>query len=347
MKSKRLRLVILLAFAAVFHLTVKADSMPRYYGCLMHEYLAYSNSYDYETDLSRFVADKEHSFYVEDLEREISAFKQERGYTQEQMLREIDEVRQAPEGSNYYGEFPDYISAKGKYTYRSGTVGVYPTTNLNLRSQPNPNARIVYELRKNINWVRGELPDVLTYLGEWVNPEGVTWIAVSLELEGSGETIAGWVNGKYVNFITASQISEVVEEFERVRAKLASGSASPSSRRAESGGSVVKVPASTLIDAYLSNPYKAQKTYQGKTLEVRGKIYELTSEDGVPVIIFWYDRDGYKSAWIRCYVSRNDSLLADLETGGYATIRGYVSEVYTGEWIYAYKLTNCIIISAE
>ncbi len=229
-----------------------------------------------------------------------------------------------------------------KYTYRSGTVGVYPTTNLNMRSQPNPNARIVYELRKNINWVRGELPDVLTYLGEWVNPEGVTWVAVSMELEGSGETIAGWVNGKYVKFITANQISEVIEEFESVRAKLASGSASPSSRRAKSGGGVVKVPASTLIEAYVSNPYKAQKTYQGKTLEVRGKIYGMTSEDGVPIIIF---RDVYKMVMIRCYVSRNDSLLADLETGGYATIRGYVSEVYTEMSVY--KLTNCTIISAE
>ncbi len=225
-------------------------------------------------------------------------------------------------------------------------MGVYPTTNLNMRSQPNPNARIVYELRKNINWVRGELPDVLTYLGEWVNPEGVTWVAVSMELEGSGETVAGWVNGKYVKFITASQISEVIDEFERVRARLASGSSSPSSRRAQSDGSsnVETVSAETLCKAYLSNPYKAQKTYQGKTLEVRGEIDAMKSDDGVPVVIF---RLRYELALVRCYVSGNDPLLSDIETGRYATIRGYVSEVDTQYQIHAYKLTNCTIISAE
>ena len=76
----------------------------------------------------------------------------------------------------------------------------------------------------------------------------------------------------------------------------------------------------------------------------------MKSEGGTPVIEFKYQGDkfvNYKYANTLCFVSSNDPLLADIETGGYATIRGYVSEVNTEYWNKAYKLTNCKIISAN
>ncbi len=81
----------------------------------------------------------------------------------------------------------------------------------------------------------------------------------------------------------------------------------------------------------------------GKTLEVRGKIDNMTSEGGTPAIIFREWGDGRQTF----FISKNDPLLADIETGKYATIRGYVSEVDTSHWSRAYKLTDCTIISAN
>ena len=116
-----------------------------------------------------------------------------------------------------------------------------------------------------------------------------------------------------------------------------------------SGGSssYETVSAETILKAYISNRYKAQKTYQGKTLEVRGKIFEMETKYGKPAVSFKYTNE--KSEWNRvwCYISINDPLLADIETGKNATIRGYVSHVDTADYREAYQLTDCKIISAN
>ena len=121
-----------------------------------------------------------------------------------------------------------------------------------------------------------------------------------------------------------------------------------------SGGSsnIETVSAETLLKDYISNIYKAQKKYQGKTIEVRGKIDEITTEGTTPVVVF----SMFLSPYVvfhkaLCYISTNDPLLADIEKNGYATIRGYVSEINTTGCVYgynnAYKLTDCKIISAN
>ena len=117
-----------------------------------------------------------------------------------------------------------------------------------------------------------------------------------------------------------------------------------------SGSSNIEtVSAETLLKAYMSNPYKARKTYQGKTLEVRGKINEMQTLYGKPAVSFMYtERGNLSEAW--CYISTNDPLLVDLERGKNATIRGYVSEADTSsnfpEYV-GYVLTDCKIISAN
>ena len=120
-----------------------------------------------------------------------------------------------------------------------------------------------------------------------------------------------------------------------------------------SGGSssYETVSAETLLKDYESNKYKAQKKYQGKTIEVRGEIFDITTEGSTPVVVFFMYSSvyAYYGAW--CYISTNDPLLADIEKDGYATIRGYVSLVnMAADAQYAwpsYKLTDCKIISAN
>ncbi len=108
--------------------------------------------------------------------------------------------------------------------------------------------------------------------------------------------------------------------------------------------SVEKVSVDVLVKAYDSNRFKAQKTYTGKTLEVSGQIYSITSDEKHPVIVL--HASGY-SVWIHCYVASDDPLLLDIEKDSSVTIRGYVSEVNTEHTFFAYTLTDGKIISAH
>ena len=112
----------------------------------------------------------------------------------------------------------------------------------------------------------------------------------------------------------------------------------------EVSDNVKSVSAEVLAKAYDSNRFKAQKTYSGKTLEVSGKIFRITSEENQPMIVF---NDGDYNVWVHCYVANDDPLLMDIEKGGNATIRGYVSDVEPTYSSRAYTLTDCKIISAH
>ena len=110
--------------------------------------------------------------------------------------------------------------------------------------------------------------------------------------------------------------------------------------------SIETVSPETLGQLYVSNPFKAKKTYLGKTIEIRGKVHELTSDSGKPFVDFYCSSNG-KSLHIRCFVSENDSLLADVEAGGNVTIQGHVSEIDTQFQFKAYDLKDCKIISVN
>ncbi|MBR0150855.1 MAG: hypothetical protein IJP89_05790 [Synergistaceae bacterium] len=103
-----------------------------------------------------------------------------------------------------------------------------------------------------------------------------------------------------------------------------------------------RVSVETLGEAFEANPYRAQKTYQGKNLEVSGKIYGFKSINKEPIIYFIYSQRE-----VNCYVSENDPLIAEVTKGENATIRGYVSEVNPLSRMQEYTLTNCKIISAN
>ena len=107
------------------------------------------------------------------------------------------------------------------------------------------------------------------------------------------------------------------------------------------------VSAEELIKAWGANPYKAQKTYQGRTFKLCGEIYNITNKNGVPLIEFppYAITSGY--AQVYCYLSVDDPMLADVEAGGNVAIQGCISEVDTGRPYPAYKVTDCKIISAN
>ena len=103
-----------------------------------------------------------------------------------------------------------------------------------------------------------------------------------------------------------------------------------------------RVSVETLGEAFRSNPYRAKKTYQGKNLEVRGKVGSFGSKNNEPVIRFYYN-----GVTVNCCISENDPLIADVTKGENTTIRGYVSEIAPLDVMEAYKLISCKIISAN
>ena len=107
--------------------------------------------------------------------------------------------------------------------------------------------------------------------------------------------------------------------------------------------SVEKVSIDVLVNAYESNPFKAQKTYTGKTLEVSGQIARISSEKNHPVITLHNGR----GIWVCFHIVSDDQLLLEVVKGGNATLRGYVSKVDVNDVSEAYTLTDGKIISAQ
>ncbi|MBR1657875.1 MAG: hypothetical protein IJ697_05360 [Synergistaceae bacterium] len=360
MKAKKFSTVFLLLFVTVLLPLKIAEAMPETTPLFadLYSWILDDEGEDFESSFESNVATyfSSPSDLKSEYDREFRILRNRKPYSQEQARNEIARMIDA-------GELPYYIIGKGSYSYTPGINSVYTTTNVNLRSQPNLEARIITVVRCGgygltaDGWVTPELSD---YLGEWTNPNGDTWVLVKYRpypTAKPGEKKLGWLSGKYVRFFTDSQVAKIADIYENPKKYMNSGSSyrytasQPSQQSSYSSGGnsgAERVSAETLGKAYASNPYKAQKTYEGKILEVRGKIERMTSNGGTPVIEFEYQDWGKsKFAITSCFVSSNDPLLADIETGGYATIRGYVSKVNTGHWPEAYKLTNCKIISAN
>lgn len=356
MKAKRFTFIFLVAFVAVFFPLKNAEAMPETTPLFaeLYSWILNDEGMDFEENAALcFCA----PFDLEsDYDREFRILRNRQSYSQEQARNEIARMVDA-------GELPYYIISKGSYSYTPSINSVYTTTNVNLRSQPNSEARIITVMRcgghhglMTDRWVP---PDLSDYLGEWTNPNGDTWVLVKYRpypMAKPDEKKLGWLNGKYVKFFTDSQVAKIADIYENPGKYMDKGSSSQhtasqpsqqSSYSSEEHSEVEKVSAETLGKAYVSNRYKAQKTYQGKTLEVRGKINAMGSAGGIPVIKFEYLEGAGHFGNTLCFVSSDDPLLADIETGGYATIRGYVSEVDTSNDMEAYKLTNCKIISAN
>ena len=364
MRVKRFVLVILFVFVVVILSAGKIIAMPSATP-LLADLCSYRLApYSMFEDSLVAYADEINKYENIDYIREIAIILRERSpYTQEQALAEISRMVDD-------GKLPYYIVSKGQYKYTPGINTVYPVVNTNLRSQPNKDARIITDV--GAGYMAREVyvsPELSDYLGEWTSPQGETWVLVNyrptpdafdewtspqgdvwvLEYYTSYEDPKGlklgWLNRKHVEFFTDAQVAavaEILEHPDRYR--------QPSSKKKQydSGSSGVNddedetISIETLIKDYDSNPYKARKTYEGKNIKIRGKIYRITNEDGTPLVRF-----GTDSTEVRCFVSGDDALLVDIETGGYTTIQGNVSKVDTGNRMEAYTLTDCKILLAN
>ena len=183
-------------------------------------------------------------------------------------------------------------------------------------------------------------------MGEWTNPQGERWVAVKYHHYEKGDLI-GWLSGKYTQFITDAQVLEAARIYEKALAaprRAVDEEPEPSYASSQpsysSSGYVEEVSAEKLISDWEANQIRAERTYKGRTLKIRGKVDKVTSENGTPVVQL------YDYPYVLCFVSRNDPLLADVDAGGYITVQGYVSEV-SGYSLEAYQITNCQIISVN
>ena len=276
---------------------------------------------------------------VKNLDQEISTLRNREPYTQEQAVNEIERMISS-------GNFQaDYIFDEGKYKYTSGINAVLTTTNVNLRSLPNTNSQILRVISGPMEKYEGPTGDICNYMGEWTNPQGDRWVAVSY-YDNGGEKLIGWLSGKYTQFIRDSQILQVAKIYEKAKAaprkKYERKATITPKRNSENSlgsqpteGYAEEVSAETLLSAYEANKIRAERTYKGKTLRITGRVMSINSQNGSPC----------SSTWIKCFVSIDDPLLLDVDKGKYVKIQGLVSEV---EGVFnTYSVINCKIISVN
>ncbi|MBR0150854.1 MAG: hypothetical protein IJP89_05785 [Synergistaceae bacterium] len=330
MKAKFFAPVIL----ALVLLSVKAEAMPESSAMLTDIYCAYlaEPGSSGENAASFLEGQRKNSAYAAGLEKEISDLRKRQKFTQEKALTEIKSLVKS-------GKLPSYITEKGSYKYASGTNSAVPTENVRLRSQPNTDAKVIKVIKGGVrSGANYTPPEVCDYMGEWTNPQGERWVLVNYRpnlTQKASEKKMGWIFGDYVRLVTDENALKAADVYEHP-AKYAKVDSSQT------------ISPETLLRAYVVNPFKAEKNYKGKTVRLHGEITGIKADSGVPVVEFdSYFSDLAQRAVATCYVSKNDPLLAEIETGKNITIQGKISEVDTGLWNKAFKLTDCRIISAK
>lgn len=87
--------------------------------------------------------------------------------------------------------------------YAGGVIDINEE-NVNLRSQPNTQARI-------IDTVGGMLPwDSPEYLGEWTNPKGERRV-IGNYLNYNKKQYIVWIYGQYTSLITSEELDRIIE----------------------------------------------------------------------------------------------------------------------------------------
>lgn len=123
-----------------------------------------------------------------------------------------------------------------------------------------------------------------------------------------------------------------------------------------------KVSATTLAKVYDSNPSEAKKMYEGKNLQISGKILGGIMVDSRDWPVLDISPKKPRTS-IKCFFTRDIYLPEEVlneETGNYeeyeccdidegrrVTIEGYVEKVDTSSRYSAYKLTDCKLVSLE
>ncbi len=84
----------------------------------------------------------------------------------------------------------------------------------------------------------------------------------------------------------------------------------------------------TMLDELDANALKAEKTYQDKYVEVRGKIANFDS-DGSYISIEPVNADGWNFTTVMCYIKNDEQLnfLLDKSVGDTVTVQGKITSV--------------------
>lgn len=103
---------------------------------------------------------------------------------------------------------PDYIRNSGKFFcnsehLKSSSVVTVKGSNVNMRSQPNTQARIITRLNEN------KPSGFPTYVGEWTAPKGEKWILAKYYDENTKDYTSAWILGKYTDIITGEEYAMI------------------------------------------------------------------------------------------------------------------------------------------
>lgn len=280
---------------------------------------------------------------TQNMAQEISNLRNRKPFTQEQAVNEISRMIEN-------GVFPaDYIFDDGEYKYISGINAVITTTNVNLRSQPTTESKILRVIAGPMEKDSGPVGDICNYMGEWESPQGERWVAVSYIDDQEGK-LTGWLSGKYTQFIRDAQVLQVAKIYEKAkdapRKKVERKAMISPKRNIEnttsqpSEGYVEEVTAETLLTAFEANKIRAERAYKGKTLKITGRVLNVGYQNGTPYIALDTPRT---ATWIKCFASIDEPLLTEINKGMYITVQGVVSEV---EGVFnTYTVINSKIIS--
>ncbi|MBR4195717.1 MAG: hypothetical protein IKQ95_03285 [Synergistaceae bacterium] len=319
---------------ALVLISPKAEAMPEAFPMLADLYCTYApDGAAFSENLASYLAGRStNRSFSAGIQKEISALKSRKPFTQDSALAEIKAMVKSE-------KLPAYITGKGTYKYIPGINAVIPSENVRLRSQPNTSANIIATLKAGSR--KGKTynpPEISDYLGEWTNPNGQRWILVNYRpglTAKAEEKKLGWIHSDYAKFVTDDDIMKAANVFENIGKYLRAGN-------------VDAVSPETLLRVYVGNPFKAEKQYKGKIVRLNGEITGIKTEDGMPAVEFdIYFSDLNQRAVAVCFIPRNDPLLSVIETGKNITVQGYVEKVDTELWNKAFSITECKIISAN
>lgn len=326
--------VSLLIILAVLILSPRAEAIPEASAILTDLFCTYQpDGASFGANLASFIqGSSSNKKFTAGLHKEISRMKKKKPYTQESALSDVKAMTKS-------GKLPSYIVEKGTYKYTPGINAVIPSENVRLRSQPSTSARVITTIKAGYNKGKSYIPpEISDYLGEWTSPKSEKWVLVNYRpslTSKEDEKKLGWIHGDYAVFVTDDDIMNTVDVCEHPGKYLRAGN-------------IEAISPETLLRAYVGNPFKAEKQYKGKVVQLHGEITGIKTEDGIPTVEFdVYFSDLNQRAIAVCFIPREDPLLAEIETGKNITLQGYVENIDTELWNKAFRITDCKIISAK
>ena len=202
-----------LVIALLLFTGLKADAMPEAQRLIARFYPGWEavsrKESDFFTFTRNFMSDYEDysEQYRVKLQQEIQDISKIAPFDQEQAVKEIGQLIDSK-------KLPNYLLDKGQYKYDGNVNAVYFLDEFQLRSQPNPEARVITDVygghQENYFAI-----DTYDYFGEWTHPNGTEWIIVKTEVFGDDTTTTeiGFAPKKEseANFVTNEQLKSFAD----------------------------------------------------------------------------------------------------------------------------------------